>query len=146
MLAALQVVYLLCYYWGVNKQKNALWFRAVATILIGFGILYTFVGLRLFSEPGIGLIPKDVILNWESALYGAIMIGWGVTLLLVGRIAFKQQSGELKQALFIGLAAWLAVEALASAWFGVWFNVGVDVAVLALFAVPLLNKKDTVNK
>jgi hypothetical protein len=35
---------------------------------------------------------------------------------------------------------WLAVEAAASAWFGVWFNVGVDAGVLILFAIPLLRR------
>ena len=76
----------------------------------------------------------------RSALYGAIMMGWGATLLLVGRIAFKRDDQELKGALLVGLAVWLAVEAAASAWFGVWFNAGVDVAVMSLFAVPLLRR------
>jgi len=31
------------------------------------------------------------------------------------------------------------LEATASAWFHVWFNVGVDVAVLVLFGAPLLH-------
>ncbi|MFI5231655.1 MAG: hypothetical protein ACHQSE_03990, partial [Gemmatimonadales bacterium] len=70
-------------------------------------------------------------------LYGAIMLGWGVTLLLVGKVAFQRDDRDLKRALLGGLAAWLAVEAAASAWFGVWFNVGVDVAVLFLLGAPL---------
>ena len=113
-----------------------MWFRVVTIILIGFGLLYFFFGLKIFSYNA-PLIPHNVLLDWESALYGAIMLGWGVTLLLVGRIAFRRDDAELKQALLIGVAVWLAVEAAASAWFGVWFNVGVDAAVLALFALPL---------
>jgi len=69
------------------------------------------------------------------------MLGWGVTLLAVGQIAFKRDDAELKRALLLGLAVWLAVEAAASAWFGVWFNVGVDAAVLALFSLPLLRRR-----
>ena len=42
------------------------------------------------------------------------------------------------KALLYGLIVWLFVEALASVYFRVWFNVGVDIAVLALFSVPLL--------
>jgi hypothetical protein len=49
---------------------------------------------------------------------------------LIGRIAFKDDDTELKRALVIGLAIWLAIEAGASLWYGVWFNVGVDVAVM----------------
>jgi hypothetical protein len=66
------------------------------------------------------------------------MVGWGVTLLLVGRVAFRREDRELRRALLAGLAVWLALEAAASAWFGVWFNVGVDIAVLLLFSAPLL--------
>jgi len=121
----------------MNKQRLVVWFYIATIILILFGLLYTFVGLKIFSGQPTNLIPETVLLPWESSLYGAIMLGWGVTLLLVGRVAFRQQSRELKQALLIGIGTWLAVEAVASAWFGVWFNVGVDVAVLVLFAVPL---------
>ena len=71
--------------------------------------------------------------------HGAVMLGWGVTLLLVGRVTFRRNDPELKRALVLGLAAWLAVEAAASAWFGVWFNVGVDLVVLFLFGIPLLS-------
>jgi hypothetical protein len=125
----------------MNKQQLALWFKVVAIILIGFGLLYFFFGLKIFSNVA-PLIPSDVLLDWESALYGAIMLGWGVTLFLLGRIAFKRDDRELKRVLFIGLAVWLAFEAAASAWLGVWFNVGVDVAVAALFAVPLLLRRN----
>jgi hypothetical protein len=121
----------------MTKQQLALWFRVVTIILIGFGLLYFFFGLKIFSNNA-PVIPRNVLLDWESALYGAIMLGWGVTLFLLGRIAFKRDDKELKRILFVGLAVWLAFEAAASAWLGVWFNVGVDFAVAALFAVPLL--------
>ena len=125
----------------MSKRQLALWFRVVTIILIGFGLLYFFFGLKIFSNNA-PLIPHNVLLDWESALYGAIMLGWGVTLFLLGRIAFKRDDKELKRVLFIGLAVWLAFEAAASAWLGVWFNVGVDVAVTGLFAVPLLARRN----
>lgn len=113
-----------------------MWFRIVTTILILFGLFFIFFGLRMFSEV-VPIIPHEVLLPWESALYGAIMVGWGATLFLVGRLAFRRKDGELKRALLVGLAVWLALEAAASAWLGVWFNVGVDIVVFILFAVPL---------
>ena len=84
-----------------------------------------------------------MLVPWESALYGAIMVGWGVTLYLVGRIAFRRGDRELKRALIAGLATWLALEAAASAWLGVWFNVGVDIVVFLIFAVPLFHAEGT---
>lgn len=123
----------------MSDLVSAVWFRVVTTVLILFGLLYIVFGLRIFSER-VALIPHDVLLPWESALYGAVMVGWGVTLLGVGRLAFHREDRELKLALLAGLIVWLALEAAASAWFGVWFNVGVDIAVLVLFAAPLLRK------
>lgn len=117
------------------------WFRIVTAVLILFGLLYIFFGLRIFSEL-IPIIRHEVLLSWESALYGAILVGWGVTLLFVGRIAFRRKDAELKRALLTGLAVWLALEAAASAWLSVWFNVGVDVAVFVLFLIPLWGKRN----
>ncbi len=36
-----------------------------------------------------------------------------------------------------GIAVWLVVEALFSAYLGVYFNVGVDIAVFLLFTIPM---------
>lgn len=124
----------------MNGRTFALWFRIVAAILSLFGLFYYFFGLRVFSE-AVPLIPHAVLLPWTSALYGAIMTGWGVTLLSVGRLAFRRNDGELRRALVAGLAVWLALEAAASAWLGVWFNVGVDIAVFILFALPLFRAR-----
>jgi hypothetical protein len=120
--------------WVMNKQQLAIWFRVVSVILVLFGLLYVFFGLKVLP------VAREVLLDWESALYGAIMMGWGTTLVLAGRVAFRRDDAELKRALLVGLLVWLAVEAAASVWFGVWFNVGVDVGVAALFAWPLVKK------
>ena len=125
----------------MNGRLSAKWFRVVTTILILFGLFFIFFGLRTFSEV-IPIIPHEALLPWESALYGAIMVGWGVTLFFVGRLAFRRKDGELKRALLIGLGVWLALEAAASAWLGVWFNVGVDIAVFILFTIPLFRAVD----
>jgi hypothetical protein len=115
----------------MSNERRALWFGIVSAILVLFGIAYVIFGLKILP------VPRPVLLDWESALYGAIMMGWGVTLALAGRIAFRRDDAELKRALLVGIVTWLAAEAAASAWFGVWFNVGVDACVLALFALPL---------
>lgn len=108
------------------------WFSTVSFILVLFGVLFAFLGL--------GILPaqRDVLLQWESALYGAIMMGWGTTLFFVGRLAFQRNDADLMKTLLYGLTVWLVVEALFSAYLGVWFNVGVDIGVLVLFSVPLI--------
>jgi len=116
----------------VQNLNMKIWFFTVSTIALLFGVFFIIFGLKVLP------LPNEVLIPWESALYGAIMVGWSATLLLIGGIAFSRQDPELKRALWVGLALWLFVEAAASAYFKVWFNVGVDAAVLMLFSVPLL--------
>ncbi len=109
------------------------WFSLVSIVLVLWGIVFAFFGL------GVLPVERRVLLSWESAIYGAIMMGWGITLLLVGRIAFVRKDRQLTTALFVGIAVWLLAEAAFSARYGVWFNVGVDAGVLLLFGVPLID-------
>jgi hypothetical protein len=118
----------------MKPKRMEMWFSIVSIILILFGILYTFVGLRILP------VQRDVLLQWESALYGAIMMGWGTTLFFVGRLALQRGDSDLMKAPLYGLTVWLVVEALFSAYLGVWFNVAVDAGVLALFSIPMVDK------
>ena len=117
----------------MKPKQMTVWFSIVSIILILFGVLFAVFGL------GILPVQSDVLLPWESTLYGAIMMGWGTTLFFVGRLAFQRNDAELMKALLYGLIVWLIVEALFSTYLGVWFNVGVDIGVLALFSIPLLS-------
>jgi hypothetical protein len=116
----------------MSSKRALFWFSAVSVILVLWGVVFAFFGL------GVLPVDRDVLLSWESAIYGAIMMGWGTTLFLVGRVALRRNDPELTKPLLLGIAVWLLVEAAFSARFGVWFNVGVDAGVLALFSVPLV--------
>jgi len=116
----------------MNLKQLLIWFSTVSTILVIVGVVFAFFGLKILP------VERTTLLPWQSAIYGAIMMGWGTTLWRVGRIAFRRNDSELLKALILGLAVWLVVEAAFSIYFAVWFNVGVDIAVLALFSVPLL--------
>lgn len=117
---------------AMSSKQLVSWFSLVSLILIMWGLVFAVFGL--------GILPVDrsVLLAWESALYGAIMIGWGATLFFVGRVALRRRDPELARALFVGIALWLAIEAIFSVRYGVWFNVGVDAGVFVLFSVPLI--------
>jgi hypothetical protein len=115
----------------MKSKQMLVWFSTVSVILVLFGVLYAFFGLAILP------VQRDVLLQWESALYGAIMMGWGTTLFLAGRLAFQRNDPNLMKSLLYGLTVWLVVEAIFSAALGVWFNVAVDLGVLALFSIPL---------
>ena len=117
----------------MNPKTLITWFSIISIILVLWGIVFAFFGLDVLPVTN-----KDVLLPWESALYGAIMMGWGITLFLIGRIAFRRNDMELMKVMLYGISLWLIVEALFSAYLGVWFNVGVDIAVWGLFSFPLI--------
>ena len=121
------------------KQLLA-WFSVVSTVLALFGIVYALFGLAILP------VDRETLLPWEGAIYGALMMGWGTTLLFVGRLAFRRNDLDLMKALLYGLTVWLVVESAASVHFRVWFNVGVDFAVLALFGFPLLKGIERIKK
>jgi hypothetical protein len=117
----------------MNPKTLMTWFSVISIILVLWGIVFAFFGL--------GVLPitnKEVLLSWESALYGAIMMGWGITLFLIGRIAFRRNDTELMKVMLCGITLWLVIEAVFSAYLGVWFNVGVDIVVFGLFSFPLI--------
>ncbi len=117
----------------MRTKQMSIWFSTISIILVLWGIMFAFFGLDILP-----VMNKDILLPWESALYGAIMMGWGVTLFMVGRIAFSRNDKELMKAMLYGIFLWLIVEGLFSAYLGVWFNVGVDIAVLVLFSFPII--------
>jgi hypothetical protein len=116
----------------MNPKRLVWWFSAVSLILVVWGVVFALFGL------GVLPVDRNVLLAWESAIYGAIMMGWGTTLFFVGRVVLRRRDDELTKPLLAGIAVWLLVEAAFSARYGVWFNVGVDAGVLVLFSVPLL--------
>lgn len=130
----------------MENRNLRIWFSTVSVILILFGVLYCFAGLKIFVVTGILPVNKDVLIDWESALYGAIMIGWGTTLYLIGNLAFRRKDRELMKILLYGIILWLMIEAVFSFYLGVYFNVGVDFAVAALFAFPIIKTIRQLNK
>lgn len=116
----------------MNQKPLMLWFSVISAILVLWGIVFAFFGLNILP------VEREILLPWESAIYGAIMMGWGTTLFLAGRIAFQRNDTELMKTILYGIFVWLVIEALFSAYLGVWFNVGVDIGVLFLFSFPLI--------
>lgn len=108
------------------------WFCLISCILVLAGIVYCIFGLSILP------VDKSILVPWGSAIYGAIMMGWGTTLFLIGRLAFRRNDLELMKIMLFGIFIWLVIEALFSAYLGVFFNVGVDIAVFVLFSLPLI--------
>lgn len=108
------------------------WFSITSVILFAAGIFFGIFGLGTMP------VERDVLVKFESAIYSTIMMGWGTTIFFAGRLAFKRNDTALMKVILYGLSVWLLCEALVSAYLKVWFNIGVDLAVLFVLSFPLI--------
>lgn len=120
------------------KRQHFLWWITVAGLIgLAFGIFYSFFGLEGLP-PYQKFVPEASMVGWSRGLYGSVFIGFSTLLFLLGRRAIQKQDAELGKVLFYGVAAWIGYEALMSVIHGVYFNVLIDVALLAFLGYPLL--------
>lgn len=120
---------------GKNLRLYFLWHGIVSLILVSVGLVFAIWGFGIFPEQ---ILPRSILLSWESSIYGSALIGWGTMVFLLGRLAWRRKDPELMKIMLIGIGIWLAIEAFFSACLGVFFNVGVDFAVFLLFGIPTM--------
>jgi hypothetical protein len=121
----------------MNPRVSIVWMSAAGVVGAIFGVFYAFFGLEGFPAYHL-LIPSSVFSAWGNGLYGAVFVGFSALLFFVGRHAFKTGDKVLMKALLYGINSWLVIEALFSIYYGVYFNVAVDVALSAFLSFPLL--------
>lgn len=121
----------------MNHKTAVKWYTAAGIIAVLFGIFYALFGLQGLPAYRI-LVPSYNFTAWSNGLYGAVFIGFGVLLFFVGRQAFRKNDKSLMRALLYGINSWLIVEALFSLYYGVYFNVGVDIVLSAVLSIPLI--------
>ena len=121
----------------MNQRQLTLWISLAGIIGVLFGIFYAFFGLDslpVYQK----FVPDAVYTAWSNGLYGSTFIGFSVLLFFVGRYAFQKNDSILMKALLYGILSWLTVEAFFSVYYGVYFNVGVDIVLAIFLGVPLV--------
>ncbi len=102
--------------------------------MVSFTRFFGLNGLPVYQK----LVSVEVYTPWSNGLYGAVFIGFSVLLFFVGRHAFKIKDKFLMKVLLYGIASWLVVEALFSFYYGVYFNIGVDILLMIVLGFPLV--------
>ncbi|MDP9008434.1 MAG: hypothetical protein M3N91_06970 [Pseudomonadota bacterium] len=69
----------------MSPKQLLIWFCSVSAILVIVGVVFAFFGLSILP------IDRETLVPWQSAIYGAMMMGWGTTLFCVGRVAFRRK-------------------------------------------------------
>ncbi len=117
----------------MNTKTLKLWLSVFSIIGMLWGVVFAFFGL--------GVLPPfntDVLIPWGNGLYGAVFIGFFVTVFFVGRHAFERRDADLMRMLLYGIFTWLAIEALFSIYYRVFLNVGVDLLLAGILGFPLI--------
>src|SRR5688572_26872304 len=121
----------------MNPKISITWISSVGIIGVLFGAFYAVFGLHGLPVYQ-NFVPESVYTPWSNGLYGATFIGFSVLLFFVGRHAFRTNDKTLMKALLYGIASWLIVEAFFSIYYGIYFNVLVDIALMAVLGFPLV--------
>lgn len=121
----------------MNSKNLIRWVTLIGIIGVLFGIFYAFFGLNglpVYQK----FVPVAAYTPWSNGLYGAVFIGFSVLLFLVGRHAIQNKDKPLMKSLLYGIAAWLTVEASFSLYYGIYFNVGVDILLAVVLGLPFV--------
>ncbi len=121
----------------MNQKNSIIWFSTAGIVGVLFGIFYAIFGLGGLPVYH-NFVPESVLTPWGNGLYGSTFIGFSVLLFFVGRHAFKNNDKVLMKALLYGIGSWLIVEAFVSWYYGIYFNIGVDIVLMAFLGYPLI--------
>lgn len=119
----------------------------VGLSVLGLGLLFAPAGLidaafesgidRVFWPEGAVAAEAKMFQRWVYAVLGATVFGWGICLAFVVHFGFRTRSRWAWSCVFWGIVCWYVPDSLLSAFYGVWFNVGLNTALLILVLVPL---------
>ena len=124
--------------WLVAATSAVALFGLALAVVPAFG--RTVFGLLIFGATsgidalGVSVAPYITLLH---GVLGAVMFGWAIALLFVvlGPFARGERDGWL--ILAVSLAAWFVPDTVLSLWMGFWPNAVLNIALAALFVVPL---------
>ncbi|MFM9044764.1 MAG: hypothetical protein ACKOL0_03000 [Solirubrobacterales bacterium] len=137
---------------GAVPDSSKVWFTWLTVVTLGVIVF----GLFLLTAPGLarqwfsvlvyssaeeisGFGPAAVAyIELAHAVMGAVMVGWGVALLLVLRGPMKRNLTEGLKIFAISLVAWFIPDTVFSIASGFWENAVQNVVFAVLFAVPLI--------
>jgi hypothetical protein len=107
------------------------WVLVISGIVVLAGLAFVFI------DPSIYPVDNSIVPRLVQGVLGATLMGWGSTMLLVARYAFMNEKPELLRLLLYGLLVWAPVDLVVSVYYQAWFNVALNLAILALAGVPL---------
>lgn len=88
-----------------------------------------------------GISPEhqvEQLKKWMFGISGAVMVGWGLSMLYVVSHPFKQKEQWAWRCIFYPVLAWYLLDSSISAYFGVGFNILINSILFLQIVAPLL--------
>ncbi len=76
--------------------------------------------------------------NWYTGLVGALMMGWGISMLYVVSHPLRKREQWAWRSIFYPVVVWYIIDSGISAYFGVIFNVVINTILFLQIMAPLL--------
>jgi predicted membrane protein len=93
---------------------------------------------RIFFSGSSPTVQVEILKKWMLGVCGAVMIGWGLSMLYVVNNSFKRREQWAWRCIFYPVLAWYLIDSGISAYFGVGFNVMINSILFLQIVAPLL--------
>lgn len=126
------------------------WLKVTVSMIILVGLLMAivapFINLEILDKEmskvfflgGIPGDPADLMKRWMIAVAGAVMLGWGFTMMHIVNHAFPRKEKWAWRSVFYPIIAWYILDSFISSYFGASFNVIINTILFLQIMAPLL--------
>lgn len=129
----------------MTPERWRLWLLAASALVIvagvGLALLALFGSMSWLMEvlylPGEPDVAEARTLSFAIGVSGAVMVGWGVSMLLVYVDATAIEQPRLARAFLVGVVAWFVLDCTVSITLGAVMNAAANVVFLAALLPPL---------
>lgn len=116
------------------------------TLVLAPDLTRRFFSLLIYASPEkINAFGTEAVayISLLHAVLGAVMIGWGMALLLTVLRPFKSMSLQAWKTVAVSMAVWFIPDTGYSLWSGFWQNAAFNCIFIVLFAIPLIATYNT---
>jgi hypothetical protein len=100
----------------------------------GLALVYTAFSADNFSF--LPIIQRNMIL-WLTGIIGAVLTGWGITLVCMSYQLFFMDHKWIWHTMFVSSIGWFALDTLVSIYIRAWFNVYSNILFFLLILLPI---------
>lgn len=93
---------------------------------------------KVFFLGGVPGDPADLMKRWLIGIAGAVMMGWGLTMMHIVNHSFLRREKWAWRSVFYPVIVWYLIDCFVSAWFGASFNIIINSIIFLQVLAPLL--------